>query len=89
MLVSECDAIILASLECDVADHLDVDRLYIDGRFSDGHGAPLDVEDRATEQVFTSVTTADIGQVEAALAAAHRSYLAGTWADVPARRSDP
>jgi aldehyde dehydrogenase (NAD+) len=66
-----------------VADHLDVDRLCIDERFSDGHGAPLDVEDPATGQVFTSVARADIGQVEAALAAAHRSHLAGTWADVP------
>src|SRR5262245_20256364 len=66
-----------------MADHLVADQLYIDGRFVDGAGASLDVEDPATESVFTSVPTADAGQIDEAIAAAHRAFEQGDWARMP------
>ena len=66
-----------------MSDHLVSDQLFIDGRFVDGAGARLDVEDPATEEVFTSVPTADLAQVDAAIGAAHRAFESGSWARMP------
>jgi aldehyde dehydrogenase (NAD+) len=68
-----------------MADHLAIDQLYIDGHFVDGAGARLDVEDPATEEAFTSVPTADLGQIDGAIGAAHRANESGVWARVPVR----
>jgi aldehyde dehydrogenase (NAD+) len=43
----------------------------------------LDVEDPATEEVFASVPTADLAQVDAAIGAAHRAFESGVWANTP------
>src|ERR1700712_4276801 len=64
-----------------MAPTFEADRLLINGRAVPGGGAPLQVEDPATEEVFTSVPTADAHQVEAAIAAARESFDTGVWAD--------
>lgn len=59
----------------------ETDRLLIDGNLvAGGGGQPLPVENPATEEVFTTAPTTDAAQVEAAIAAARRSFDAGVWA---------
>lgn len=66
-----------------MADHLAIDELFIDGRFVQGAGARLDVEDPAIETAFATAPTADLAQVDAAIAAAHRAFESGPWARTP------
>lgn len=47
--------------------------MYVDGAWSDGSGAPIDVVDPATEDVVASIPRAGAADVEAALAAARRA----------------
>jgi aldehyde dehydrogenase (NAD+) len=61
----------------------ETDRLLIGGRGVAGGGAVLAVEDPATEEVFTTVPTADAEQVESAIASARLSFDSGLWADRP------
>jgi len=61
----------------------EADRLFIAGCALPGGGAALGVENPATEEVFTSVPTADPEQVEMALAAARLSFDSGVWASRP------
>jgi aldehyde dehydrogenase (NAD+) len=55
--------------------------LYIDGRWTPGGGADLEVENPATEEVTGRVTQASVEDVEAALAAARAAF--GPWAATP------
>jgi aldehyde dehydrogenase (NAD+) len=63
-------------------------RLLIDGDLVRGSGAPLPVEDPATEAVIATIGTADAAQVDAAVAAAGRA-LDGPWGQAsPAQRAE-
>jgi aldehyde dehydrogenase (NAD+) len=64
-----------------MASIFEADQLVIAGRSVAGGGAPLEVEDPATEEVFTSVPTAGAEQVETAIASARSSFDAGVWAN--------
>jgi len=57
-------------------------RLLIGGERVEGTGAPLAVENPASEETLVSVGSASLEQVDAALAAA--SEAAGDWASTPA-----
>jgi aldehyde dehydrogenase (NAD+) len=66
-----------------MAHHLVAERLLIGGELVAGRGAPLPVEDPATEEVFTTVPTADATQVETAIASAYETYESRVWTSVP------
>ncbi|SHN75752.1 aldehyde dehydrogenase family protein [Cryptosporangium aurantiacum] len=66
-----------------MTQHLTADRLWIGGESVPGRGAPLPVEDPTTEETFTTVPTADAGQVEAAIAGAYDAFESGVWATLP------
>ncbi|GAA3389343.1 aldehyde dehydrogenase family protein [Cryptosporangium minutisporangium] len=66
-----------------MASHLTAGQLYLGGRPVPGRGNPLPVEDPATEEVFTTVPTADAAQVEAAIAGSYDAFVSGVWASVP------
>src|SRR5882757_3088034 len=66
-----------------MVDHVNVAHLLIGGRAVPGGGAPLLVENPATEEVFTSVLTADADQVETAIDTARTSFDTGLWPDRP------
>jgi len=53
---------------------------YVDGKFLDGEGVPLAVENPATEEVIAEVETCSESQVESAILAARRSFDEGGWA---------
>lgn len=59
------------------------DELVLAGQAMPGGGTPLEVENPATEEVFTSVPTADAHQIETAIASARTSFDAGVWANQP------
>ncbi len=63
--------------------YLAVERLLIDEQLVRGDGAALCVENPATGAGFVEVATAGPAQVEAAIAAARRSFDAGDWAQAP------
>ncbi|WIM88079.1 aldehyde dehydrogenase family protein [Candidatus Mycobacterium wuenschmannii] len=56
------------------------EHLVIGGRQVPGEGAPLPVENPATEEVFTTAPTVSAAQVETAIASARRSFDTGVWA---------
>lgn len=56
------------------------DRLLIGGRLVAGEGAPIDVEDPATGEIFTTVDGASIGQIHQVIAAARAAADDGGWA---------
>ena len=62
-------------------------RLFLDGAFQPGQGAPIAVENPATQEVITAVPAASLGQVDAAVDAARKAFEFGIWAD-PALRRD-
>ncbi|ADP82175.1 aldehyde dehydrogenase family protein [Pseudofrankia inefficax] len=66
-----------------MADTLSFTQLYIDGWAVDGGSEPLEVEDPATEEVFTTVPTASPAQVDAAIEAARRAFDRGQWSRQP------
>jgi len=57
----------------------DIRQSYVDGRFVRGDGAPLDVENPATEEVIAEVETLSVGQMEQAVLAARRAFDSGVW----------
>ncbi|OHV32088.1 MULTISPECIES: aldehyde dehydrogenase family protein [Pseudofrankia] len=67
-----------------MADHLSFTQLFIDGLPVDGAAEPLGVEDPATEETFTTVPTASLAQVDAAIEAARRAFERGAWRRQPA-----
>lgn len=60
--------------------------LIIDGRFVEGEGDPLPVENPATEEIITTLRQASPGQLDEAVASAHRAFEAGVWRDGEFRR---
>ncbi|MBL7496384.1 aldehyde dehydrogenase family protein [Frankia sp. CNm7] len=68
-----------------MADHLSFAQLYIDGLPVDGASETLGVEDPAHEEIFTTVPTASLAQVDAAIEAARRAFDRGPWSRQPAR----
>jgi aldehyde dehydrogenase (NAD+) len=58
---------------------VDIRQSYVDGRFVKGEGAPLAVENPATEEIIAEVETLSIGQITSAVLAARRSFDAGVW----------
>ncbi len=58
---------------------VDARQPYIDGRFVAGGGAPLDVENPATEEVVCTVETAALEQFELAVTAARGAFDHGRW----------
>lgn len=68
-----------------MADHLTFDRLYLDGAAVVGEGEPLEVEDPARAEPFTSVPTSSPAQVEQAVAAARLAFDTGPWSRTPVR----
>jgi acyl-CoA reductase-like NAD-dependent aldehyde dehydrogenase len=63
-------------------------RLFIDGRFVDGHGRRLPQTDPATEEVFCEVEGASTADVDAAASGARRAFET-TWRDLsPGKRAE-
>ncbi|MFM9044915.1 MAG: aldehyde dehydrogenase family protein [Solirubrobacterales bacterium] len=56
--------------------------LLIAGRPAPGEGAPIEVENPATEQVAATVSSASPGQVDQAVAAAGEAFV--EWSRMPA-----
>lgn len=66
-----------------MARYFEANELVIAGRAVAGGGTPLQVEDPATEELFTCVPTVDADQVETAIATARTSFDTGLWANQP------
>ena len=64
---------------------VDVRQPYIDGKFRAGDGAPLLVDNPATEEPVADVQTCTPEQVEEAILAARRSFDEGAWAGLGRR----
>jgi acyl-CoA reductase-like NAD-dependent aldehyde dehydrogenase len=60
----------------------DIRQSYVDGQFVRGEGTPLAVDNPYTEEVVAEVETLSTPQVEAAIAAARRSFDQGVWSDL-------
>ena len=58
---------------------------FIDGKYVNGDGPALAVENPATEATIAEVETASTEQIEQAIGAARRSFDAGVWSETPAR----
>lgn len=61
--------------------------LLIDGRQVIGAGAPLPVENPATEEILTTLREASLDQVDLAVASAQRAFESGLWRDAGRRRA--
>jgi len=61
----------------------DIRRSYVDGAFVTGEGAPLAVENPATEETVAEVETLSLAQMEAAVLAARRAFDGGGWSGLP------
>lgn len=61
--------------------------LYIDGRFVEGRGPGLEVENPATEMPLATVAQASVEQVNDAVDAAARAFASGVWRDPAFRRT--
>lgn len=57
----------------------DIRQSYVDGRFVRGDGAPLAVENPATEETVAEVETLAPAQMEQAIVAARRAFDSGIW----------
>src|ERR1700722_10777299 len=57
----------------------DIRQSYIDGRFVRGDGAPLAVENPATEEIVAEVETLTVAQMEGAIHASRRAFDSGGW----------
>ena len=66
----------------------DIRRSYVDGAFVTGEGAPLAVENPATEETVAEVETLSLAQMEAAVLAARRAFDGGGWSGLPPRAAD-
>jgi aldehyde dehydrogenase (NAD+)/betaine-aldehyde dehydrogenase len=63
-------------------------RLLIDGELIEGAGEPLTLIDPATEKPYTTVETASLEQLDAAVHAARAAFRDGRWSELaPERRS--
>lgn len=71
-----------SSLSMDAAT-LVREKLYIDGQWVDGDGAPVDVHDPASGELLASVASASAAQVEHAVAVAQTAFQ--TWSKRVAR----
>lgn len=70
-----------------LAAHAASFRTFVDGRFVDGDGPALDVEDPYRESAVATVGESSVAQVDAAVAAARRSQDDGSWSGLrPAER---
>ncbi len=73
----------------DVAEILARPQLYIDGEWTDANGEAIDAIDPYTEQQLGEPRGADIGQVEAAVTAARRTFDDWIWSGLdPKTRSE-
>jgi aldehyde dehydrogenase (NAD+) len=59
---------------------------FIDGDYVRGEGAPLVVENPATEEAITTVRQTSSGQLDAAVANSRKAFESGVWSD-PALRA--
>ncbi|SFS41389.1 aldehyde dehydrogenase family protein [Saccharopolyspora flava] len=57
-------------------------RLFVDGEFVDGGGKPIKTLNPATEETLAEVSSADLGDVDRAVAAARRAYDQ-VWSRLP------
>ncbi len=57
----------------------DIRQSYVDGRFVRGEGAPLGVENPATEETVAEVETLSVAQMEEAVLASRRAFDSGGW----------
>lgn len=57
----------------------DIRRSYVNGRFVEGQGAPLAVENPATEETIAEVETLSVPQMEEAVLAARRAFDSRVW----------
>jgi acyl-CoA reductase-like NAD-dependent aldehyde dehydrogenase len=62
---------------------VDIRRSYVDGEFVAGEGAPLAVENPATEETVAEVDALSPAQVEDAVLAARRAFDRGEWSALP------
>ena len=58
---------------------VDIRKSYVDGRFVTGQGAPLAVENPATEEIVAEAETLSLAQMEEAVLAARRAFDSGVW----------
>ena len=58
---------------------VDIRKSYVDGRFVTGEGAPLAVENPATEEIIAETETLTVAQMEEAVLAARRAFDSGVW----------
>jgi aldehyde dehydrogenase (NAD+) len=61
---------------------------FIDGKYVEGQGAPLDVENPATGEIISTVRQTSLAQLETAVTAARRAFDAGVWRRDPEFRRE-
>jgi aldehyde dehydrogenase (NAD+) len=86
MRQSGCQSVNLDQLKRSDRKILWSTQLLIDGDFVQGHGAPLEIRNPATEETLSIVQAASRAQVDAAVGAARRAFVSPRWADGELRR---